>query len=123
MRMDECRTESIAAILHGASECSVAGHWISAVDFFEVEVGESRDEARNAAAGGLDFHRHRDRVAVVFHAENDGKLTECRGVHRLPELALTRSSIAQRNVCDLVVFRADVLEFAIITAAGRYFCS
>src|SRR6516164_7452025 len=102
MRMDECRPESIAAIFHGTAERPVARHRICAVDLFEMEVGESGYETRNASTSRLDFYWHRDRIAVIFHAKDDRQLAERGGVHRLPELAFARCAVAKRNVGDFV---------------------
>jgi len=88
MCVDERWSVSLTAVARGSRECGVAGDRIGAVDFFEMEVGESGDQARNVSTCGLHFDRDGDRVAVVFHAENYWELFERGGVHRFPELAL-----------------------------------
>src|SRR5579864_1027369 len=82
-----------------------------------MKVGESGDQARNASSRRLHFHRNRDRISVIFDAEDDGQLAERSGVHGFPEFAFTRSAIAQRNVSDLVALGRDVLKLAIVWSA------
>ncbi len=115
----ERRPVALAAILHGALKGGRTRHRIGAVDFFKMEIGEARDQPRNAASGGLYFHGHGDRVAVILNTENHRKLVQCRGVHRLPELALAGGAIAERNVRDLVALEGDLFELAIIGAVSR----
>ena len=80
-----------------------------------MKIRKSRNQPRNASARGLHFDRHRNRVAVIFHAENHRQLAEGRGVHRLPELAFAGSAIAQRNVSDFIALKANVLELPVIS--------
>src|SRR5882672_9759499 len=98
MSVDEGRSKSLTAVAGGALEGGITGHRIGAVDLFEMEVGESGDQARDAAACCLDFNGNRNRVPVVFDAEDDRKLAERGSVHRLPELAFARGTVTQRNV-------------------------
>ena len=83
-----------------------------------MKIRKSGNQARDASARGLHFDRHRDRVAVVLHAKNDGQLAQRGGVHRLPELAFARSAVAERDVGDLIALETDVLELAIIGKLG-----
>ena len=117
VRVHEGRAVSFAAISSSALECGVAGHGIGAVDFFEMEIGESGDQARNASARGLNFDRNRDRVAVIFDAENYRQLAESGGVHRLPEFAFAGGAVAERNVGDFIALKADILELAVVRGA------
>src|SRR5579864_3855751 len=83
-----------------------------------MKVGESGDQARNASARRLHFHGNRDRISVIFDAEDDGQLAERSGVHGFPEFAFTRSAVAQRNISDLVAPGRDVLKLAVVRSAG-----
>ena len=47
MRMDEGWACSSPAVARSTLECGIAGHGIGTVDFFEMEVGESGNQARN----------------------------------------------------------------------------
>src|SRR4051812_34892791 len=118
VRVHEGRTESLAGISGGALERRVAGHGIGAVHFFEMEIGESGDEARNAAACGLHFYRNGDRIAVVFDAKDDGELAEGGGVHRLPEFAFARSAVTEGDVGDFIILDSNVLKAALIDILG-----
>src|ERR1700722_1816098 len=88
-----------------------------------MKIREARDEARNVASGGLYFHRHRDRVAVVLDAENYWQLAERRGIHRFPELAFAAGAVAERNIGDFVAMERHVFELAVVRSAicRRYF--
>ena len=118
MRVNERRAVPFAAVARSTRECGVAGHGIGAVDFFEMEIGESGDQARNASARSLHFDRHGDRVAVVFHAENYRQLFQSGGVHRLPEFAFAGGAVAERDVGDFIALEADVLELAVVCGTG-----
>src|SRR2546423_4990862 len=70
------------------------------------------------AAWSWTFHRHRDRVAVIFHTENHRQLAQRRGIHCLPEFTFTGGSVAERNVGDLVPLKRNILELPIVDMAG-----
>ena len=61
-------------VIHGAFACRVGSYYVSAITFFQQQVGEIADQLRNASARGLHFHRNRDRIAVVFNQEQDRQL-------------------------------------------------
>src|SRR5258708_12307416 len=98
MRVNERWTVSFAAVARGTVERGIAGHGIGTVDFFEMEIRESRDQARDTSACGLHFDRHRDRIAVIFHTENYGQLPQSSRLHAFPELTFTRTAFPIRNV-------------------------
>ena len=114
MRMHEGWPVTFSAILRGAPKCTVTGRRIGAVDFLEMKIRESRNQTRNAASGGLHFHRHRNRVAVILHAENYGQLVQRSGIHRFPELTFTGGAVAQGNVGDFIAAETHILEVAIV---------
>src|ERR1700730_11661846 len=109
MCMHERRAMSFSAIPRRATKRRVTRHRIGSIDFFEMKIRKSRDQPRNASARSLHLDRHRDRVAVIFHAENNWQLAQRGGIHRLPELTLTRCSVTKRNVSDLVALERNVL--------------
>src|SRR5438045_2568251 len=68
--MDQRGPAARAAIFDGFFADSVTFEWVGAVALSDLETGETADEARDAATGGLDFDRNADGVAVVFdHVE------------------------------------------------------
>ena len=79
-----------------------AGQGVAAVHLAHQQVGEGAHQLRDAAAGGLDLDRHRDRVAVVLDEVEDGQLQVGGGVEALPELALGRRAVPGGAVDDLV---------------------
>ena len=89
----ESRSSALTRIRHGPVERGVRRQKITAVDFFDVEVGERRHELRDRATGGIHFDRHRDRVAVVLHEVHDRQLEIARRVERLPELAFAGRTV------------------------------
>ena len=114
MGVDERGTIAGAAVVGGAPESGVGDDGIGAVNFFEMEIGEAGDQARDVAAGGLHFDRNRDRVLVVLHAEDHGQAAVGGGVQRLPEFAFAGGAVAERDVGDFVALELDVLELAVI---------
>ena len=66
VRVHKRRSDPRAAMRHGARQGSVADDWIGAVNLLEMEVGKTRDQARNISARSLHLDRHRDRVAIVL---------------------------------------------------------
>ena len=123
VRMHKRRPVALAAILRGALECAVTRHRIGAVDFFEMKIRKSRDQPRNAASRRLHFHRHRDRVAVILHAENYRQLVERSRVHRLPEFTFAGGAIAQRNISDFIAVEGHILELAIVRTSPHSLAS
>ena len=59
--------------------------------------GNDDDQLRDVAAGGLDFDRDRDRVAVVLDEADERQRVEAGGVQRLPEFAFARRAFAERD--------------------------
>src|SRR5580700_8760199 len=114
MGVDKCRTMAAAAMVRRAPEGGVSDDGVGAVNLFEMKVGEAGDEARNIAAGGLHFHGHGNRVFVVLHAKNYRQAEVGCTVQRLPEFALARRAVAERNVGDFVALELDILELAVI---------
>src|SRR5262252_2986592 len=57
---------AFAGVSDGAAESLVTGQKVGPVALLDVQARERRDQPRDAPAGGLDFHRDRDRVPVVF---------------------------------------------------------
>src|ERR1035438_731117 len=116
--MDKRGTVSLTTVARSPLECGVAGHRVGAVDFFEMEVGESGNQTRNVAPRGLEFDRNRNGVPIVLDAENYRKLAESDGVHGFPELAFTGSAVAQRNISHFIALEADLLELAVVCKMG-----
>src|SRR5438477_11693095 len=102
MSVNKSRPVSLAAITRCPLECGVACYWIVAVDFFEMKIGKSGDQSRNASARSLDFDRHRDRIAVIFDAEDYWKLAQSGSVHSLPKFAFAGSAVAKGNVGNFI---------------------
>ncbi len=116
MRVHKCRTMSLAAILRRARERRIACDRVRAIDFFKMKMRKAGNQPRNAAARGLHLDRDGDRVSVVLHAENHRQLAQSHGVQRFPEFPFAGSSIAQRNVSDLVALELYILELPVIRA-------
>src|SRR5208282_2202674 len=114
VRMHKRRPMTLAAILRRSLKGAVAGHRIGAIYFFEMKVRKARNQARDASAGSLHLHRHRDGVAVILHRENYRQPAQGRGIHRLPELTLAGSAIAQRDIGHFVIVEGHVFELAIV---------
>ena len=94
----------------GASHGGIAGERVGAVDFSEIEVGEIGDQARDVAAGGVDFDRDGDGVAVVFDDEEDGELALEAVLSGFPEFALLVAPSPSGDVDDLVAVEVDFAE-------------
>src|ERR1700758_2300751 len=114
--MHEPRSLSRAAVLHRTLHRRVAHHRIGAVDFLEMEIRETGNQAGDVAPGGLYFYWNRNRVLVVLDHEDDGQLPVGSGVERLPEFPFAGSAIAEGDIGDLVASKADILELAVIPA-------
>ena len=104
--MDERRALARADVGGRLAHRAQAGEEIGAVDRVDVQAGERSHQARDVAAGGLHFDRHRDRVAVVLDEEQDRQLLDAGGVERFPELAFAGRAFAERDVGDLVGLEA-----------------
>src|SRR5580704_12289055 len=93
MSVDECRTIAGTAVLRGTPESSISNNRVGAVELFEMEVWEARNQARNISARGLYFDRHGNRVFVVLNAEDNRQATIGGCVQRLPEFALAGCAV------------------------------
>jgi hypothetical protein len=105
--VDERRALAGARVADRCLHRAVTGQEIGAVDALHEEPRKRRDELRDVAPGGLDLHRHGDRVAVVLDEVDDGEAPETGRVQRLPELTLARRALSDREIHDLVL--AEVL--------------
>ena len=97
-----------AAVLDGFLADGVAFERIGAVAFGDVQAGETADEARDAAAGGLNFDRDGDGVAVVFDQIKQRKFFGAGGVERFPEFAFAGRAVAGGDVDDFIGCVIDV---------------
>jgi len=101
----------------------VALDGIGAVAFRHVAAGKPSHKFRDAPAGRLNFHRHGDGVAVVFHQVEKRKLLATRDVQGFPELALAGRTFSARNIDDFFALVIDVSPsgafFAWVSAFGR----
>ena len=102
VRMDERRPRALAAVFGRPHEHFIGGDRVTAVHFLDEQIGEIADELRHRAARRLHLDRHRDRVFVVLDEEQHRQLEIGRGVERLPEFALARRAVADRDVDQLV---------------------
>ena len=109
VRVNERRPLALAGIVHRLLHRLVAGDEVAAVDLLYEEVRKRRDELGDAAAGGVDLDRYRDRVAVVLDQIDDGQLEVARVVQRLPELAFARGAVAGRAEDDFIVAKPSVM--------------
>src|SRR5207245_4959590 len=80
----------------------------------KLKVRKSSHQARDVSAWGLHFDRHRNRVSVVFHHENQWQPLVGRGVQRLPKLSFAGSSVAEGNIGDLVAMEHNVFILTVI---------
>src|SRR5882762_7400788 len=101
-------------MIDGTMEGGEAGNDIGAVEFVEMEIREACNQLGNVAAGGLSFDRDGDGVVIVLHANEERQLHEGGSVHGFPELALTCSAIAERDIDNFVAVEHYILEFAIV---------
>ena len=108
----ERRALAGANVVDGRLHRGVAGEHVGAIDFGEMEIGESLHQLADVAARRVDFHRHGDGVLVVFDHEQHRQLEVRGGVQRLPELALAGRAVAGGDVHHFVAVEDDVLEFA-----------
>ncbi len=116
MAVNERRTLAGANVIDRGLERCIADDGIGAVDFVEMEVGESLDQLADVAARRAHFHRHRNGVLVIFDQVQHGQLQVRRGVQRLPELAFAGGAIAAGDVNHFVAVELYILELAIIAA-------
>src|SRR5438876_4524514 len=102
VRMNKRRTHSGTAMRYRTGKGGIADDRIGAVNLFKMKIGKPGNQPRNIAAGRVHLDGNGDRVAVIFH-EKDQRQAEVRGgIHRLPELSFAGSTVADRNVSDLV---------------------
>ena len=118
MPVNECRTAAGPHVSRGAPHDDIALERVRAVDFLDVEVREVPHEARDAAPGGVDLHRHGDRVSVVLHEEEDGKLQVGGGVDRLPELSFRGRAVPRAHEHDLIRFHVRLDRVEGVEAGG-----
>src|SRR5579863_9393246 len=95
MRVHESGSIAGSAVRHGPGECRIRCDRIGAIEFFEMEIWETRYQPRNISSRGLHFDRNRDGVSVVLHHEQHWQLAIGGGVQRLPELALAGGAVAE----------------------------
>ena len=100
--VNERRSAPLAAPRHGFAHRSQAVEDVRAVAPQDLQPGPLLDELGQAAAGRLHFHRHRDRVAVVFDHEHHRRLPDAGGAQRLPEFPFGRRPVADGDVGDFV---------------------
>ena len=67
---------------------------IRAIHLQPQEARKARQQVRNIAAGGLLFHRHGNRVAVIFNQHQQGRALQAGDIHAFPELALAGGAFA-----------------------------
>ena len=103
--MHQRRSAAFPAPVGGLPHGAVGGQEIGAIHFHAEQAGKARDQARNAAAGGLAFDGDGDRVAVVLDEEQHRQSLQTGGIERFPELALAGGAFArgdQRNLAGWV---------------------
>src|SRR5438128_235745 len=62
-RMNQRRPFSLACEVDSSFERVVTRQQITAIHFFDEEIWKGTNQLRDAAAGGIYFHRNRDGVA------------------------------------------------------------
>src|SRR6185369_14275948 len=113
--MHERWTIAGAAVSDSASEGSVAGYRIGAIDFFKMEIGKTANQTRNVSASGLDFNRNGDGVLIVLYHKNNRQTAVGGAVQSFPELTLTGGAIAEGNVGDFIAMERHTFELSIIS--------
>ena len=102
MAMHECRSFAGPAMLHRLAQYSVRLHRISAIALCKVKVGKVCNQPGDVPTGSINFHRHGNRILVVFHEEEHRQLQIGSTVDRLPEFTLARGAIATGDVYNLI---------------------
>jgi hypothetical protein len=118
----ERRSLPRTGVVHRGAHRLVAGEEVGTVDTLDEQSRERLDELRDVAARRLHFHRHRDRVAVVFDQVDDGQLERAGRVERFPEFAFARRTFPDRHVRDFIGVEARLAPLdgrdVLIDAAG-----
>src|SRR5271165_107587 len=109
LRVNEGGSASFAAVLNGGFADCVAFERVRAIALGDVQSRESTREFGDTAAGGLDFDRNGNGVAVVFNQVKQRELFGTGGVQRFPKFAFAGSAIARGDINDFVGLVADVL--------------
>ena len=81
----------------------VAVQHVGTVTLDDEEIGESGYELGDARPRSVDFHRHRDRVAVVLDEVDHWKLEIAGRIEGLPELTLRGCAFSRTHEDDLVL--------------------
>ena len=105
-RVHERRSLSLARILDRLPHYVVAGNQVGPVDLLDEEIRESAYQLRDRSTGGVDFHRHRDGVAVVLDEKDDGEPEIARRVEALPELPFARLPFTRRAEHDFILMES-----------------
>ncbi len=120
MAVDESGTLAGAAVGDGGLEGMHARDGIGAIDFRDVEVREVGKQARNVAAGGVDFNRNGNGVAVVFNDDEEREFAIGGDADGFPEFAFAGGAFTDGDVDDFVAVEAGRVELAIVGGAcGR----
>src|SRR5438045_8818655 len=85
-RMNKRRPFSLACEVDSSVERVVARQQITAIHFFDGEIWKGTNQLRDAAAGGIYFHRNRDGVAVVLYQIHERQDEAWGGGELYPEL-------------------------------------
>ena len=105
-RMNQRRPFPLACEVYSSVERVVTRQQVTAIHFFDEEIRKGTNQLRDAAAGGIYFHRNRDGVAVVLD-QIDGRQLEVRGgVERFPEFTFTRLAFTGRDEHDFVLLES-----------------
>ena len=105
--VDERRALARAHVGGRLAHHAQAGEEIGAVDRRDVQAGKRRQQPRDVAARRLDFHGHRDGVAVVFDQKEDRQARRMQAV--LSDSQNSPSLVApspERHVDDLVALES-----------------
>ena len=102
LRMHEGRSLPLSRVVDRPAHHLIRGEKVAAIHLLHEQVRKGAHQPRDRPTGGIHFHRHRDRVAVVLHQINDGQPEVRRGIERLPEFPLAGLSLTGRDEDDLV---------------------
>jgi len=105
VRVDQRRSVPFAAVSRGGAHGAVRGEEVQAIHFLAKQSGETGHKLGHIAASGLNLHGYRDRIAVVFHQEEQRQPLQAGDVEGLPKLALAGGAFARGDQRD----RARVL--------------
>src|SRR5256714_13611400 len=101
--MYKCRPLSLSRIIDCALHRVVARKEVAAVNLLDEEIGERAYQLGDAAAGGVDLDRDRNRVAVVFDEINCRQLEIAGSVEGLPKLPFARLTFTSGDQYDLIL--------------------